>query len=118
MRDGSYLETEFLVWLRHEKLPTPLREHRFAAPRRWRFDFAWPDVLVAVEVEGGVWSQGRHQRAAGFVADCEKYESALRLGWRVYRVPGVWIVEGARRVWRPEVIETLRILLNVSEPQP
>lgn len=44
-----------------------------------------PDYRIAVEVEGGVWSQGRHIRPAGFLGDIEKYNAATLLGWRVFR---------------------------------
>lgn len=63
----------------------PIPEYRFHPERRWRFDFAWPDHLVALEVEGGVWSGGRHTRPRGFLADIEKYNAATTLGWRVLR---------------------------------
>lgn len=68
------------------KIPPPVREFRFAPPRRWRFDFAWPDVKVALEVEGGIWGGGRHTRGAGFIADCDKYNAAALAGWRVFRI--------------------------------
>lgn len=66
-------------------LPLPVAEYRFAPPRRWRFDFAWPALQVALEVEGGLWVYGRHNRAAGFLADSEKYNTAAVMGWRVIR---------------------------------
>lgn len=72
--------------LRSIGLPAPVREHRFHAVRRWRFDYAWPLERVALEVEGGVWTGGRHTRGAGFVADIEKYNCATVEGWRVVRV--------------------------------
>ena len=75
--------------LRSVGLPAPVREHRFHPVRRWRFDYAWPGEKVALEVEGGVWTGGRHTRGAGFVADIEKYNAAVLAGWRVVRVvPG------------------------------
>ena len=75
--------------LRSVGLPAPVREHRFHPVRRWRFDYAWIDHKVALEVEGGVWTGGRHTRGAGFVADIEKYNAAVVAGWRVVRVvPG------------------------------
>ncbi len=64
----------------------PEREYRFDAKRKWRFDFAWPDAMFAVEVEGLTFEGGRHQRSAGFETDCEKYEAAMLQGWTVYRV--------------------------------
>lgn len=66
-------------------LPAPTREFRFHPTRLWRFDYAWPAALVALEVEGGVWTGGRHTSGAGFLRDMEKYNSAALLGWRVFR---------------------------------
>ena len=75
------------------KLPEPKREYRFHATRRWRFDVAffsrceWEDhPMLAVEVDGGVYVQGRHSRGAGIEADMEKYAEAMMLGWRILRV--------------------------------
>ena len=66
-------------------LPVPEREYRFDAERRWRFDFAWPALKIAVEIEGGVWIRGRHVRPVGYLGDLEKYNRAVVLGWRVLR---------------------------------
>lgn len=76
------------------KLPTPTTEYAFAKPRRWRFDLAWPTIKLAVEVEGGQWISGRHNRGAGFEADCEKYNEATILGWRLLRVTPAMIDDG------------------------
>ena len=64
-------------------LPEPVREYRFHDTRRWRFDFAWPDIKLAVEIDG----RGRHQTVVGCRSDCEKANEAIRLGWRVLRFP-------------------------------
>ena len=109
----SQLERAFLTrW--HQlapHAPEPMREYRFAAAhvglgpglrarlkaaglRDWRFDFAWPHYLVegmdrggvAVEIDGGTWTRGRHTRGAGYRGDCEKLNAATSLGWAVYRV--------------------------------
>ena len=106
----SYLEDSFALWLKTEGIKFE-REYRFHPKRRWRFDFAWPDKKVAVEIEGISYEGGRHQRVGGFLEDCLKYEAALMLGWKVYRIPGPWIATQKRNVWRPEVIENLRKLL-------
>lgn len=69
-------------------LVRPVTQLRFAPPRRWTFDFAWPDQRLYCEVEGGIFitGGGRHNRALGFAADCEKYSEAAILGWRGLRV--------------------------------
>jgi very-short-patch-repair endonuclease len=65
----------------------------FCPGRKWRFDFSWPEFMVAVEVEGGVYG-GRHTRPEGFTRDTEKYNVATKMGWRVYRFPGAQITNG------------------------
>ena len=62
------------------------REYRFDPPRRWRFDLANPEFMVAVEIEGGTWTGGRHVRGDGYARDCRKYNRAAALGWRVFRL--------------------------------
>jgi hypothetical protein len=86
-------------------LPQPETELIFARPRRWRFDYAWPQWKIALEVEGAVWVQGRHTRGSGFVKDMEKYNAAVLLGWRVVRcVP--------KDVTATKTLEMLRQLLR------
>ena len=84
MSEMSQPEAMFLLMIHAHELPEPVREWRFCE-RMWRFDFAWPEKKVAVEVEGGVWIQGRHARGTGFIGDCEKYNRAALLGWKVLR---------------------------------
>lgn len=76
----------FLAALRASGIPAPTPEYRFAPPRRWRFDYAWPDALLALEVEGGAFTRGRHTRGKGFIADMEKYSEAAVRGFAVVRV--------------------------------
>ena len=101
----SSAEAAFDVWLRQNPdIPEPEREYVFAPPRKWRFDFAWPEYKFAVEIEGVLYGEGgRHQRVDGFERDCEKYEAALRAGWRLYRIPSTWVQIGSRPIWRDEV---------------
>lgn len=87
----SNLERTFLTRWRQlaPDAPEPEQEYLFALKamgRRWRFDFAWPDSLVAVEIDGGQWTPhgGRHNTDA----DREKLNAAAALGWRVMRFSG------------------------------
>jgi very-short-patch-repair endonuclease len=74
----------------------PEREYMFAKDigRRWRADFAFPEKKVLIEVEGGVWVRGRHNRGQGFINDCEKYNAAAEMGWTVLRYPPEFIESG------------------------
>lgn len=62
-----------------------VKEHKFHPTRKWRFDYAIPSHKIAVEVEGGVWTGGRHTSPKGFLGDMEKYNTATVMGWRVLR---------------------------------
>ncbi|OQC57677.1 MAG: hypothetical protein BWX54_01130 [Verrucomicrobia bacterium ADurb.Bin018] len=90
----SYSEELLYRTICNTQLPLPVREYVFANPRRWRFDLAWPERKIAVEIEGGVWILGRHQRPDGFRRDIDKYNRATLLGWRVLRVTPDMIVSG------------------------
>lgn len=79
------LTDAFTLLCRKELKVECVREYRFHPKRRWRFDYALPAVKIALEVEGGVWTRGRHTRPQGFLNDIEKYNTATLLGWRVFR---------------------------------
>lgn len=80
--------------LQASSVPPHAREMRFHPIRGWRFDFAWPEQKLALEVDGGTWSGGRHTRGAGFERDCEKLNTAAIDGWRVLRVTGRMVRNG------------------------
>jgi very-short-patch-repair endonuclease len=102
----SALEAEMLLWIKAEKLEAGMeREWRFNPDRRWRLDFSWPQAKVALEVEGGVWNGGRHTRASGFLADCEKYNDATLRGWKVFRVAAPHIKSGEAVRWIKEALK-------------
>lgn len=94
---------ETMAWqIKVAGLPTPQREYRFFPARRWRFDFAWPFESVrsdkarpvALEVEGGSWVNGAHNRGKHFASDIEKYNAAGMLGWLVLRVTPDMVTDG------------------------
>lgn len=116
----SRLEESLALQIRVVKLPAPEREYQFAAAhvgpgrgvkkrlqdaglKNWRFDFAWPDKKFAVEVEGGTYVGGRHNRGKGFEDDCIKYHHAMLLGWTVYRCTGRLVDNG----WAVQLIQIM-----------
>ena len=91
----SRAELAFLQILRNSNIrPLPVREYRFDAKRKWRFDFAWPGEMLAVEVDGVVPTdlyRSYHQTETGYGRDCEKLNAAAAAGWMVLRCPTTWL---------------------------
>ncbi len=81
-------------------LPEPEREHKFAVSigRMWRFDFAWPDQRVALEIDGDLWN-GRHTSGDGRRDDMVRDAFALLDGWRVFRVDALLLRQGYALKW-------------------
>jgi very-short-patch-repair endonuclease len=74
---------------------SPVREYKFADDRNWRFDFAWGQQKLAVEVEGGTsFGKSRHSKGSGFERDCEKYNRASRMGWVILRFSTAMVTSG------------------------
>lgn len=72
-------------------------EYRFAAPdRQWRADIAFPSVKVAIEIDGGLWTYGRHNRASSMLGDMEKGNAYVARGWLVWHTPWEWIERGKK----------------------
>jgi len=65
--------------------PDPVTEFKFHPVRKWRSDFAFPESLLLIEIEGGFWVAGRHSRGGGGIKDMEKYNEASILGYRILR---------------------------------
>lgn len=115
----SLNELAFKELLKMRGLPQPEGEFRFHGTRKWRFDFAWPDFLVALEVEGGTWRPGGGaHRGAGFIRDIEKYNAAVQLGWSVLRcVPADLATKGTVDLVESVLKRQQRLLLR-SEDGP
>lgn len=90
-------EELFALQLRTYGIPFR-REYVFHQSRRWRFDFAIVEHLIAIEIEGAIWKQGGggHSHPSGIESDIEKYNAAAVLGWRVFRfMPDKHVETGA-----------------------
>lgn len=79
--------------------PDPATELLFHPKRKWRFDYAWEEQKLALEVHGGIHSGGRHTRGRGFVEDRAKMNEATLLGWTVLEVTPEHIKSGQLRAW-------------------
>lgn len=107
----SKLEQKAATVLKKAGLEHYEEEHRFC-DRRWRFDFAFVEEKIALEVEGGIWkgSVGGHTSGTGYTKDCEKYNTATVMGWRVLRVVNSQIENG-------QMINWVRDLLGYSNEE-
>lgn len=81
------------------------KEFRFDKTRKWRFDYANEQHKIAIECEGGVWSNGRHIRGKGYINDMEKYNAATVQGWRLIR-------RTPKQLLTVETIELIKKLKN------
>jgi very-short-patch-repair endonuclease len=90
----SKLETLFWLHLANLDLPMPVPEYKFHPTRKWRIDFAWPGLMLAVELEGAIWTGGRHTRGAGVLNDMEKYNALTAMGWLLLRFDGRAVMTG------------------------
>lgn len=81
------------------------QEFQFNSERKWRADFHLVDTKILIEVEGGIWTNGRHTRGKGYIADMEKYNSAAVLGYSVYRYSTEQVKSG-------KAIEEIRQLME------
>ena len=85
-KPSSRLEARFEMLWRAQGGPELQKEFRFDPIRKWRADFAHMESRTLIEIEGGIYVNGRHNRGAGFAADLEKYLEASLAGWRVVRL--------------------------------
>ena len=85
-KPSSRLENRFEAIWKALAGPALEKEFRFHATRRWRADFVHLPSRTLIEIEGGIYVNGRHNRGAGFAADLEKYLEASLAGWRVVRL--------------------------------
>ena len=115
-RNISALETELLGHFTVMQL-VPELQHRFHPERRWRFDFAFPAELVAVEVDGGIFAAengteaGRHARGVGRLKDYEKRNAAAELGWFVLCYGPPQVRDGTAALQVERLVRARRLLL-------
>ena len=86
----SDLELELLSHIRAVGLPEPVREYMAIPGRKFRFDFAYPDKKLLIEVQGAIWKggEGGHSSGVGLSRDYEKNNLAILNGWKVMYFTG------------------------------
>ncbi|MDR6628135.1 very-short-patch-repair endonuclease [Acinetobacter lwoffii] len=85
---GEKIPNEFEAKLARELKTLKIefeQEFEFHPKRKWRADFHLVGKKILVEVEGAIWSGGRHTRGKGYIGDMEKYNAATMMGFQVIR---------------------------------
>jgi hypothetical protein len=78
------IHSQFTDWLTLNKIAF-VKEYKFCKERKWKIDYYLPDLNAAIEVEGGVWSGGRHINPKGFLNDIDKYNAMTLQGIKLLR---------------------------------
>ena len=104
----SVAEQTLAVQLEQAGIPFE-REVVFAKPRKYRADFAvWADPLskkydieadILIEVDGGTWVSGRHNRGSSIAKDFEKGALAAINGYRVIHCTTDQVNDGTCLSW-------------------
>jgi very-short-patch-repair endonuclease len=84
-RKKSQLEDPFAQWLSFKNIKF-VRQFRPFKERRFSCDFLLSDYNVIIEIEGGQWINGRHQRGTGYKNDIEKYNMITLAGYKILRL--------------------------------
>jgi very-short-patch-repair endonuclease len=101
----SDLERALWFMLKVHKLPLPEREYECIPDRKFRWDMAWPEHKVAVEIQGGIWSKGAHSSGRGLLRDYEKLNLAQLHDWTVLFVAAEHIESGQAVEWIRDALE-------------
>ena len=104
---ASQLEAELALQIRALDLPEPIREYPAIKGRKFRFDFAWVERKLLVEVNGGTYTKGAHSTGRGIARDYEKANLAVLQGWRVLTFDGKSVKSG-------EAVEVIRKALEAE----
>ena len=100
---GSALEELFAQQLALTKLPAPVRQYLYLRGSKHTLDFAWPDHMIGVEVQGMV-----HRIKGTFKNDIKKRVRGLLQGWRILEVDGASIRDDIAVEWLLQLFEMTR----------
>lgn len=97
----------FFALLKASGIPVPEAEYRITPKRKFRWDYAWPQYRLTLEVQGGIWSGGAHGRGWGIKRDMEKSNIAAMHGWRcLFCEPG--------DLGKTDTIEMIRLAISAQ----
>lgn len=99
-KQESDIEALFSQQLAMTELPAPRRDYEYLRGSGHELDFAWPELMIGVEVQGMA-----HRIKSKFKTDIKKRARGLLQGWRVLEVGGAEIKDGTAMVWLHELFD-------------
>lgn len=113
-------EESFLFWCKAMKLPVPARNFRFMRGRKFEIDFAWPELRIGIEIQGGVWSPGggAHSRPANIIRDMVKHNLLLDRGWKVWHFTPSEVQSGAAIQRLDPIVRESMALVRSDQHEP
>lgn len=61
-----------------------VRYSRSKRSKPYRLDFAHPLSCTGIEIQGAVYTRGRHVTGSGYERDCRKYNLAFAAHWTIF----------------------------------
>ena len=123
----SALEDQFLgLWQAHHPKVSLVREFsdieawekdfqerysRSKRSKRYRLDFAHPESCTGIEIQGGVYSRGRHVTGSGYERDCKKYNLAYTSGWTIFLLTATMAKDSA---WLAVIADFVQARMNAN----
>ena len=98
----SHLEDEYLFQIRAAGIPLPRLQYQLVKDRKYRWDFAWPEMLLCVEINGGTWVKSGHTTGKGLDRDAEKLNLAVLRGYHQFVFTKEMIRDGRALAWTQE----------------
>lgn len=109
----SELEDALAFQMRIAGLPVPIPQFMPIPGRKLAFDFGFPDWRLLIEVQGGIWTKGKHGRGSGIIQDQDKLNLAVLNGYFTLQFSVNHIDDGtALRV----IQRAFRVLPKIGRP--
>ena len=93
IKNNKFRDESFLQVLKQLNLPVPHKEYRYARKRKFRVDFAYPEIRMGIEIDGGIFNKKAHGSITGILNDIDRNNTAAMEGWTMIRIPSSHIHE-------------------------
>ena len=82
------------------------RQYEFLGGRKYKADFAFPEAMILVEVDGNLYAPSKH-RGVEREAEMERDALAMCAGWRTLRISPRMVADGRALAWITHLLGAL-----------